>query len=299
MTAMTAHVAPRSHLGKAAIGTAPDARGTRIVAVQGWTCDRTSGGMRGAALLARAAERRFGRPVDLVGEPLPPADLPWDRALARARPALDAAREAVEAALAAGSRPLNLLNKCGTSIASLPPIVRHHPDACLVWCDAHGDYNTPEITPTGYLGGLVIAALCGLWDSGYGNGLTPDRVIHVGGRDLDPAERDLMLAHGITLVEGRRDALDIDAVRRAVGDRPVVFHLDCDVIDPGYLPAEYRVADGLTPAAAKRLARALGEHHDIVAAEITEFEAPELEHMGQGAVDTILDIVEALGIIGR
>jgi arginase len=51
-----------------------------------------------------------------------------------------------------------------------------------VRCDAHADYNTPASTPTGYLGGMVIAALCGLWDSGYGAGLAPDRTILVGAR---------------------------------------------------------------------------------------------------------------------
>jgi arginase family enzyme len=45
-------------------------------------------------------------------------------------------------------------------------MLRYRPDAKIVWFDAHGDFNTPETTPTGYLGGMVLSALCGLWESG-------------------------------------------------------------------------------------------------------------------------------------
>ncbi len=273
----------------------PRASNVQVLAAQGWTCDRTSGGMRAAPRLGRVIAERYGLPLDIVGEPLPPADLNWDKALERARPALEAARDGVRRILERGGRPLNILNKCGTAHATLPQIFAAHPDACLLWCDAHADYNTPEITETGYLGGLVISALTGRWDSGYGSGLTPDRAIVVGARDIDPKEWELMQRDGVHYVPAKDGRIDPQAVRAAVAGRPVVFHLDCDLMDPGYIPAEYRVPGGVPPESVIALAADLARDHDIVAAEITEFEAPELETQGNEAVETILRIVEALG----
>ena len=37
-----------------------------------------------------------------------------------------------------------------------------------LWLDAHGDFNTPETTPSGFLGGMCLAAACGRWDAGFG-----------------------------------------------------------------------------------------------------------------------------------
>ena len=37
-------------------------------------------------------------------------------------------------------------------------VVRHAPDVHVLWLDAHGDFNTPETTPSGFLGGMCLAA---------------------------------------------------------------------------------------------------------------------------------------------
>jgi arginase len=267
----------------------------QILAAQGWTCDRSSGGMRAAARLGRMLSTTFGLPLDIVGTPLPPVDLNWDKALERGRPAFEAARDGVERILKRGGKPLNILNKCGTSHATLPPIFAARPDAVLVWCDAHADYNTPDITETGYLGGLVIAALTGRWNSGYGAGLTPDRAIVVGARDIDVKELELMKRDGVHYIAPKDGRIDVAAVRAAIAGRPLVFHLDCDLIDPGYVPAEYRVPNGIHPDNIVELASSLAADHEIVAVEITEFEAPELDTQATEAVATIARIVSAIG----
>ena len=41
------------------------------------------------------------------------------------------------------------------------------------WLGAHGDFNTPETTASGFLGGMCLAGACGLWDTGFGAGLDP------------------------------------------------------------------------------------------------------------------------------
>lgn len=60
-------------------------------------------------------------------------------------------------------------------------------------------------------------------------------------------------------------------LNRPISDRPIYFHLDCDVFDPGIMPTDYSVPGGLTlddlSAVAARLAR-----NPIVGVEIGEFE---------------------------
>jgi arginase family enzyme len=56
---------------------------------------------------------------------------------------------------------------------TLPVMARYHPDALVVWFDAHGDLNTPESTTTDYLGGLALSGPVGMWESGLGSGDRP------------------------------------------------------------------------------------------------------------------------------
>lgn len=43
----------------------------------------------------------------------------------------------------------------------------------VLWIDAHVEFNTPDTTDSGYLGGMVLAAVCGLWGSGHSAGRDP------------------------------------------------------------------------------------------------------------------------------
>src|SRR3977135_2707222 len=106
-------------------------------------------------------------------------------------------------------------------------------------------------------GGMVLSALCGLWDSGFGAGLSPDRIVLVGARDLDPGERELIAAHGVRVIAAKDGIIDTGRVIEALDGAPFWLHIDTDVVDPLYLPAEYRVEGGLHPAALHALVREL------------------------------------------
>ena len=70
------------------------------------------------------------------------------------------------------------------------------PDACVLWLDAHADFNTPDTTPSRFLGGMCLAGACGVWDTGFdGPALDPTRVVMSGVRDLDRASAMLLDAH--------------------------------------------------------------------------------------------------------
>jgi arginase family enzyme len=139
----------------------------------------------------------------------------------------------------------------------------------VVWFDAHADLNTPATSTTGYLGGLVLSAAIGWWQSGLGSGLAPERIVLGGSRDLDAPEQKLVDEGTVKLATGP-DLLG--ALDRYVGDSPVYFHLDCDVLEPGTVPTDYQVPGGLglddLAAVARRLC-----HNEIVGIEIAEFEA--------------------------
>ncbi len=176
----------------------------------------------------------------------------------------------MRAAFAAGRAPVTVAGRCAASLAALPVLAEARPDAALVWFDAHADLNTPADTPTGYLGGMVIVGAAGRWDTGLGGGLDLSRVVLVGARDLDPAERALLDSGEVALVPPGPDLPG--RLRAALRGRPAYLHLDCDVLEPGQVPHEYSVPGGLTlaelHAGVAELARG-----EVVGLEVAEFEA--------------------------
>ena len=251
----------------------------KVIAVRGWAGDRTSGAMRGSSFLAEHIAGTFRIGAETVGTPGPVADLPWHDALGRAAPTLATAQRVVADETNAGHATFAILNRCVASLATLPPLLARHPTAVLIWLDAHGDYNTPRTTTTGYLGGMVVSALCGLWESGFGVGLEPDRVILVGARDLDSPEAALLERDRVAIVPGNLLELDVERVARLVAGRPVIIHVDLDVHEPTFFPTEYRVPGGLHPGAVRRLVRRLAGFVPVIGLEIAEFDlVDDLDH---------------------
>jgi arginase family enzyme len=270
-----------------------------VLALRGFVCDRYSNaGMQGASLLARAAAVRLQAPLRELGVPEPAINLGWRKNLAKASPYLRDVAGEVDELMRHHRLPFIFAARCGVSLATIAAVLRHRPDAKVVWCDAHGDFHTPATTPTGYLGGMVLSALCGLWDSGFGAGLSPDRIVLVGARDLDPGERELIAAHGVTVIAAKDGLVDTGRVIAAVDGAPVWLHIDTDVVDPLYLPAEYRVVDGLHPAALRALLRELVRASELVGFELTEFEAPSNVARRARAVQTVIRMIEPVLLAG-
>jgi arginase family enzyme len=157
---------------------------------------------------------------------------------------------------------------CTICLTTLQSVVRHRPDVRLLWLDAHGDFNTPETTPSGFLGGMCLAAACGRWDAGYEPALDPSRVLMCGVRDLDPGERVLVETAG---VGNARPSEAVDVLR----GEAVYVHLDVDVLDPDVLPSQFPAPHGLSDTGLRTLLGELGRACDVVGLEVTAFEAPE------------------------
>lgn len=163
-------------------------------------------------------------------------------------------------------------------------MLRHRPDAVVVWLDAHGDINVPADSRTGYLGGMAFSGPMGWWDSGLGAGLPATQAILAGARDLDPNEETHIAAGAITLVdsgEGLRDRLT-----SAIAGRPIYLHLDCDVLQPGLIRTDYTVPEGLTLEDLHACAEA-ASHSEVLGLEIGEFEGE-----GSATIDDLLDALD-------
>jgi len=161
---------------------------------------------------------------------LPDADV-W----ARLGALYEAVADSVERATRADSVPVVVSGDCTVSIGMTAGLQRAGIDPAIVWIDAHGDLQTLETTPSGYLGGMALQVLLGYRPDLVAErlGLRPPseaRVLLVDARDLDPAEIDYLATapvRRLTVGEVTADALP---------DGPLLLNLDLDVLDPTALP---------------------------------------------------------------
>jgi arginase len=169
---------------------------------------------------------------------------------------------------------------------SLSGLLQAHPDLAVVWVDAHGDYNTPDTSPSGNFHGMPLAALTGAFPLADAPGfdffsaaLPPERVALVGVRSLDPGEQQLLLDRGLhvfTMSEIDRYGIGrvMEAALAAVapdGTAPLHLSLDIDALDPSIAPATgTRVAGGLTYREAHFIAEAMAETGRLVSMDLVE-----------------------------
>jgi arginase len=242
----------------------------QVSCIRGRTSDRTAGAGEGAQALA---ERLGGA---IVGEPGEPAVRDWSEDLPAARPVLEAAAAAVRDAFAAGALPVLTASDCSICLATFPELVLHEPDVHVAWIDAHGDFNTPDTTPSGFLGGMCLAASCGRWDAeGWPGTLDPSRVHFLGVRDLDPGEETEVLAAGVS-------AEIPDGV-------PLYVHLDTDVLDPSVMAAQFPVPDGWDERRLRAQLAELAAGCRIVGVEVTALEDLRAVGLVAEAIQPLLD----------
>lgn len=213
---------------------------------QGRAGDHNDLAIPAAQALGAALARRSGQAPVVIGTPEPALNTGWRTELAAALPQLQALQRHFETVAASDAISIAATSRCAVSLATLPVIATYYPGACIVWFDSHADLNTPEVSRSGYLGGLALAAPAGLWESGLGAGLRLDQIVLVGQRDLDPFEQNLITTHAIPHLKPGPDLAG--RLRTAIAGRPVYMHLDCDVLNPGIVPTDYVHDGGLTLA---------------------------------------------------
>jgi arginase len=113
----------------------------------------------------------------------------------------------------------------------------------LVWIDTHGDFNTPETTLSGMLGGMPVAVSAGLClknlrlKSGLDPALPTRYIVMAGVRDTDPLEQELIDRSDIEMIsvdDIRTRSENIhQQMRRLSQITDIIYiHIDMDVLDP-------------------------------------------------------------------
>jgi arginase len=238
------------------------------------TSDRTRDSADGALAVAREVAGRLGVEPRLVGQLGEVHTGRWEDDLRDSRGCILEAGGQIDDALDAGAFPVLTAGHCSIAMTTLPTVARHRPDAKVLWLDAHGDFNSPETTESGFLGGMPLAAACGVWDPGLDAGtVASERVILCGVRDLDRGERELLERSGATVIGPQLETLVF--LQNALDGAPAYIHLDCDVLDPEFMPAEFPVAGGLTEEKLYDLLDAVADACEVVGVEVTAMPAPD------------------------
>jgi len=189
-----------------------------------------------------------------------------------------AARNAVEC----GSVPIFLGGDHSIAIGSIGGVTHQQPCG-VVWIDAHGDFNNPEISTSGNIHGMPLSVLMGngfdeLVNVGRsGAKLRPENVILIGIRDLDEKERQAIKESGIQVYTMRDiDEQGINKVIKSAMDRlsevdRIHVSLDVDSIDPRFAPGVGTpVPGGLTFREAHLLMETIADTQKLHSMDIVE-----------------------------
>lgn len=169
------------------------------------------------------------------------------------------------------------------SIGTVSAMDTHGNNVGVLWVDAHADFNTPEITPSGNIHGMALAALMGRGPkelTGIGRAgakLKPSEAIIIGGRDFDPQEKIALREAGVTVITMR----DIDemgmaaaahqALERLAPMKKLHISLDMDSLDPMEAPGVGTpVPGGLTYREAHLLMEILADSGKVASLDIVE-----------------------------
>jgi arginase family enzyme len=265
-----------------------------LVALVCRTADRTPGAVRGAQTLAPLIGKRLGVEPRTIGTPAEPREAGYADDLRDSRGCLLEAGGQVEDALTGGRVPVIAAADCSIAVTTLPAALRHRPDARVLWLDAHGDYNTPASSGSGYLGGMCLAGACGEWDAGLGDTIAAERLVLAGVRDLDDGERELLERSEATVI-GASVVETLVAVKNALDGAPVFIHLDLDVLDPEEFPAAvYPAPGGLSSDKLYDLMEAVADDSELVGLEVTAFEAPDDADELADAAETAMRVLDPI-----
>lgn len=170
-------------------------------------------------------------------------------------------------------------------------------ELAVIWVDAHADINTPEGSGSGNIHGMPVAFLTGLAQPPAENpavfgwlAATPDhlvnpkKLVYIGLRDVDRAEKRIIREHGIKAFSmhdidrhgiGRVMELAMDYIGP---DTPVHLSFDVDALDPLWAPSTGTpVRGGLTLREGDFICECVHESGQLVAMDLVEVN-PHIRH---------------------
>lgn len=213
----------------------------------------------------------------------------------------------VERAVSDGEFPLVLGGDHSIAIGTIAGVMRVRPRLGVIWFDAHGDFNTDQTSPSGNVHGMPVATVVGRGNATLaaplaGRFVSPEKVVYVGVRTLDPDEAAALRESGATVFSmheidrfGMREVVSraMEIVTRDTDGVHLSF--DIDAIDPLYAPGSGTpFSGGLTDREGHLALEMLAEQDILTSLEMVEVNPILDEHNRTGQLAAHL-IASALG----
>jgi len=220
--------------------------------------------------------------------------------------------EAMYAELQAGRLPIMLGGDHCLGIGSISAVARHCREKGkklrVLWFDAHADFNTATLTPSGNIHGMPVACLCGhgpqaLVDMGGHSAdkpaLHPKEIRQIGIRSVDEGEKRLVHDMGIEVFDmrfidemGMRHAMEL-ALALVDANTHLHVSLDVDFLDPDIAPGVgTTVRGGPTYREAQLCMEMIADTGRLASLDVVELN-PALDVRNQTA-ELAVDLIESL-----
>ncbi len=216
---------------------------------------------------------------------------------------------AVSEALHDGRLPILLGGDHCLGIGSITAVAQHCRDTGkklrILWLDAHSDFNTHDVTPSGNVHGMPVACLCGVGPkelTGLGGStpaMVPEQIRQVGIRSVDAGEKRLVKEYGLDIYDMRY--IDEIGIKRAMeealegidADTHVHVSFDVDFLDPSIAPGVgTTVPGGPNYREAQLVMEMIADTGRVGSIDIVELNPAFDEHNRTGQL--AVDLVESL-----
>lgn len=220
-----------------------------------------------------------------------------------------AVHAAVYAELQARCLPILLGGDHCLAIGSISAVARHCRDSGkklrVLWFDAHADFNTATLTPSGNLHGMPLACLCGQGPKGLIDiggevpALNPKEIRQIGIRSVDAGEQRLVHDMGIEVFDmryidemGMRHTMEL-ALALVDANTHLHVSLDVDFLDPDIAPGvSTTVRGGPTYREAQLCMEMIADTGRLASLDVMELN-PALDVRNQTA-ELAVDLIESL-----
>jgi len=217
--------------------------------------------------------------------------------------------DSVYAQLCEGRLPILLGGDHCLSIGSIAAVARHCREQGrklrVLWLDAHADFNTSELSPSGNVHGMPVACLCGFGPAeltgigGHRPAIEPSCVRQIGVRSVDAGEKRFVHEQGLDVFDMRFvDEMGMRAtMEQALAglDRDTHLHVsfDVDFLDPGIAPGVgTRVLGGPTYREAQLCMEMIADTRRLASLDVVELN-PAFDEHNKTAVLAV-DLIESL-----
>ena len=217
--------------------------------------------------------------------------------------------DATYAELGAARLPIMLGGDHCLGIGSISAVARHCRERGkrlrVLWFDAHADFNTATLTPSGNIHGMPVACLCGhgprelVEIGGHVPALHPKDLRQIGIRSVDAGEKRLVHDMGIEVFDmryidemGMRHTMEL-ALALVDPNTHVHVSLDVDFLDPAIAPGVgTTVRGGPTYREAQLCMEMVADTGRLGSVDIVELN-PALDIRNQTA-ELAVDLIESL-----